>query len=205
VAQDPVSRAYLVADALVRNWLPPSEALVAAAKPEMRTLARSLGETTHLAVRYGTSVTLVASVDGSQAARNVTLVGTTFPAHFSAAGKVLLAELPFDELCRIYATENLRKTAWKRTKLRPEGSATIWDELLGELKIIRKQGFATNFRSGNRGINAIACGIRLGNGSVLGALVVSASRSRTQRRRMLQYAPEIERASVRIAARLEGR
>jgi len=202
VRQDPITRAYLVAGALVRNWLPPSEALVAAAKPEMRALARTLREATHLAVRSGTTITLIASAGSAQTRRDVPMIGTTLPAHFSSAGKALLAELPLEELRALYAAEDLRTTAWKRTKKLPESNATIWDELLAELKIVREQGYATNFRSRNRGVNAIACPIVMRNGRTPGALVVSAPSARTQRRAIVGYAEALRRAAARIAARL---
>jgi DNA-binding IclR family transcriptional regulator len=202
VEQDPVTRAYLVADALVRNWVPSAPDLLAAAKPEMRALTRRLGETTHLAVLHGTSVTLIASIRTTETPRNVTLVGTTLPAHFSASGKALLAQLPLEELRRRYASEPLRKTAWRRTKLVRESDATIWRKLLAELEVVRTRGYATNFLGQNRGVNAIAAPIVLRNGGAVGALVVSAPSARTRRRAMLRYVEELKAAAAQVAARL---
>jgi DNA-binding IclR family transcriptional regulator len=202
VEQDPVTRAYLVADALVRNWVPSPPALLAAAKPEMRALTRRLGETTHLAVLHGTSVALIASTRTADTPRNVALVGTTFPAHFSAAGKALLAQLEVDELERRYASESLRKTAWRRTQLVQESDATIWRKLLAELDVVRSRGYATNFLGQTRGVNAIAAPIRLQNGSAPAAIVLSAPRARTHRRAMLRYVEELKDAAEHVAARL---
>lgn len=202
VEQDPVTRAYLVADALVRNWVPPAGALLAAAQPELRALARRLGETTHLGVLHGTSVTVIASAGTADASRNVTLVGTTFPAHFSAGGKALLAALPLDELERRYADEPLRRTAWRRTKLVRESEATIWRALLGELREVRERGYATNFRGHNRGVNALAVPIRLRSGGTPGVLIVSAPSARTRRRAMLRYVEELKAAAAQVASRL---
>jgi len=75
--------------------------------------------------------------------------------------KAILADLPIDELERRYRSETLRQTGWARTKLARESEALLWKNLLLDLTQVRERGFATNFHSGNRGVNAIACSMRL--------------------------------------------
>jgi DNA-binding IclR family transcriptional regulator len=200
VEQDPATRAYLVGSALVRNWLPQSKEVFAVAEPQMRSLARELGEATHLTVLHGIIVTVVGSVASRRAPRRTTFIGTTFPAHFSAAGQALLADLPLEELGRRYSTEVLHQTAWRRTKvLRASDDAfALWKTLLADLDRTRERGFATNFRSGNRGVNAIACSLRLGSDVAPFALVIDAPRSQTGRRRLLSYATPLLDAAANI-------
>jgi DNA-binding IclR family transcriptional regulator len=202
VEQDPVTRAYVVADALVRNWVPPAAELIAAATPDLRAIARRTGLTAHLAVLNGTTVTIIASAGSAQTGRNVSLIGTTFPAHFSAGGKALLAELSADELARRYASEPLRKTAWRRTKLIRESDAAVWKTLLAELQTIRRVGYATNFRGHNRGVNAIAVAIRIRTGTGPGALILSAPSARAGRRAILRHVQELKFAAAQVASRL---
>lgn len=202
VEQDPVTRAYLVGGALARNWLPQSVEVLGAAEPEMRSLARKLGDTAHLAVMHGTTVTIVGSVDGRRTQRSSNFLGTTFPAHFSAAGLALLADLPLDELRRRYSSQTLRATAWRRTALLPESDTTLWNELVADLDRVRSRGYATNFRSGNRGVNAIACSLHLANAGLPFALVIDAPSSQTGRRAMLSYATPLRSAAAATRARL---
>ena len=202
VEQDPVTRSYLVGAALARNWLPQSLEVFAAAEPEMRRLAHKLGEATHLAVVHGITVTIVGSVASRRAQRTTTFVGTTFPAHFSAAGQVVLADLSLDELRRRYASETLRQSAWQRTKLLRESEATLWKNLLADLDRVRERGYATNFSSGNRGVNAIACPLRLHAPVAPFALVIDAPSAQTGRRRLVSYADPLREAAAHVRTQL---
>jgi DNA-binding IclR family transcriptional regulator len=196
VEQDPVTRAYLVGEALARNWLPATSDVANAIEPEMRALARKLGETILLAVLHGTTVTIADSVDGGRAQHGHTFVGTTFPAHFSAAGLALLAELPPSEVRRRYSAETLRRTAWRRTKILRESEATLRGRLLAELDVVRERGFATNFGSGNHATNAIACSLRLPHGMQPMAIVVNVASSRRGRRAVLAMAAAMRDAAA---------
>jgi IclR family transcriptional regulator, acetate operon repressor len=202
VEQDPVTRAYLVGGALARNWLPQSVDVLAAAEPEMRAIALELGASTHLATLNGITVTIVGSVASRRAQRTTTFVGTTFPAHYSAAGQAILADLPIDELERRYRSETLRQTGWARTKLARESEALLWKNLLLDLTQVRERGFATNFHSGNRGVNAIACSMRLGAHMAPFALVIDAPSSQTGRRRLLSYATPLRTAVAHVRTQL---
>jgi DNA-binding IclR family transcriptional regulator len=191
----------LVGAALARNWLPSSVDVLAAVEPEMKALARKLGEATHLATLRGTTVTILGTVAGRHGKRTNAFVGTTFPAHFSAAGNALLAELPLDELRARYSSETLRKTAWRSTLLR-ESEAVLWNDLLADLELVRERGYGTNFRSRNRGVNAIACSLRLPATSLPFALVIDAPSSQTGRREMLGYAHPLREAAGHARLRL---
>jgi DNA-binding IclR family transcriptional regulator len=167
----------------------------------MRALARELGEATHLTVLHGITVTVVGSVASRRAARSTTFIGTTFPAHFSASGQALLADLSLEELRRRYSNAALHQTAWRRTKVIRASDDALWNTLLAELDRTRTLGFATNFRSGNRGVNAIACSLKLGTNVAPFALVIDAPRTQTGRRRLLSYAKPLLDAATHIRHR----
>ncbi len=203
VEQDPVTRAYLVGAALARNWLPQSTDVLTIAEPEMRAIARELGASTHLATLHGITVTIVGSIASRRAQRTTTFVGTTFPAHYSAAGQAILADLSLDELQCRYASETLRQTGWARTKLVRQSEAVLWKNLLLDLERVRECGYATNFHSGNRGVNAIACSVRLtAHAAPPFALVIDAPSSQTGRRRLLSYAAALRDAAACVGALL---
>jgi IclR family transcriptional regulator, acetate operon repressor len=202
VEQDPVTRAYLVGSALARNWLPQSSDVFAAAAPHMRAMAIELRASTHLATLSGITVTIVGSVASRRAQRATAFVGTTFPAHYSAAGQAILADLPLDELQRRYSSENLRQTGWARTKLARTSEAKLWQNLLLDLESVRARGYATNFHSGNRGVNAIACSLHLGAARAPFAIVIDAPSSETGRRRLLSYVTLLRDAAAHVRTQL---
>ena len=204
VEQDPVTRAYLVGGALARNWLPQSLDVLAAAEPKMRAIALELGASTHLATLNGITITIVGSIASRRAQRTTTFVGTTFPAHYSAAGQAILADLPLDELQHRYASATLRQAGWARTKLVRASEAVLWKNLLLDLERVRERGYATNFHSGNRGVNAIACSLRLIAHCAPFALVIEAPSSQTGRRRLLSYAAPLRDAAAYVGAQLAG-
>jgi IclR family transcriptional regulator, acetate operon repressor len=202
VEQDPVTRAYLVGVALARNWLPQSMDVFAVAEPEMRSIAAELGASTHLATLNGVTVTIVASVASRRAQRKTAFVGTTFPAHYSAAGQAILADLPLAELEQRYRSQTLRRPGWARTKLVRESETLLWKKLLADLEDVRERGYATNFHSGNRAVNAIACSLRLGAPAAPFALVIDAPSSQTGRRRLLSYAEPLRTAAAHVRTKL---
>ena len=202
VEQDPVTRAYLVGGALARNWLPPSMDIVAAAEPEMRSIATQFGVSTHLATLDGITVTIVGSVASRRAKRTTAFIGTTFPAHYSAAGQAILAELPLSELERRYTDATLRQSGWARTKLVRDSEAMLWKKLLLDLSLVRERGYATNFHSGNRGVNAIACSLHLDAHTAPYALVIDAPRSQTGRRDLISFARPLRDAAAHVRAHL---
>ena len=203
VEQDPATRAYLVGAALARNWVPQSTDILAIAEPALRAISRELGESAHLSMLNGTTITVVGAVGNRRAQRNMTFVGTTFPAHFSAAGQALLADLPLEELRRRYTGETLRQTAWTRTTLLDASDAVLWKNLLSELKVVRERDYATNFNSGgNRGVNAIACSLHLDSSTASYALVIPTASALTGRRRLLSYAAPLRAAAMQLRAQL---
>lgn len=87
---------------------------------------------------------------------------TVMPAYATGGGKLLLANLP---------DEQLRDTL-ERIELRPYAKATITDkqQLLRELEEIRMQGYSTEREENYKGRGCIACPIYDSEGAVLAAL-----------------------------------
>ena len=72
--------------------------LVNLATPHLKRLADETGETAHLAVRADTGIAVIAKVEARSSIRTSERLGIIRPAHCTAIGKVLLADLPDDEL-----------------------------------------------------------------------------------------------------------
>jgi IclR family pca regulon transcriptional regulator len=97
-------------------------------------------------------------------------VGTRLPAHATSMGRVLLADLPEQELDE-FLTETRLEAFTERTITEPE-------ELRRLLAKVREQGWALTDQELEIGLRSIAAPLRDANGRAIAALNVSAATSR---------------------------
>ena len=144
-------------------------------RPVLQRLAVRYGETAHYAVLDGDTVVYRAKVDPpSGAVRLTSTVGGRNSAHSTAVGKLLLAyALPDDAAVRDWVGERQlpRHTAHTRTTA---------DELVRELRGVRRRGWATDDQENEPGVTCVAVPAFLASPSVpAGAVSVSAPAYRT--------------------------
>lgn len=141
-------RHYLVGPVLALAAHAPSQAarLRAASLRPLAQLAESLGETTSLMVRTGTSVRFVASVECSRALRVGSREGMVFPAHLVTGGLVLLAALNAAELDALYAPERVEAST---------GPPPDLGGLRRDIAQVRRNGFAVNRERSEPGVTAV--------------------------------------------------
>jgi IclR family acetate operon transcriptional repressor len=135
------------------------------ARPLLERLARETGETSHLLVLHGTEVIFVDGVEGANVIRAGTRVGARQPAHISAAGKALLAELPHEEFIRRYPDEKLTGGTSKAIKSRAK--------LVDEIKDSARRGYAVNRSESEPDLCAVATVVRDFGGGAIGAISLS--------------------------------
>ena len=106
------------------------------------------GKTARVAVLEGTDVLYLARYDGTQPIRLTANIGDRFPAHCTATGKALLAQLDPAEARAIVL----------RTGMPAQTSRTITDpdRLLRELVRVRRRGYATDSGEQEVGVQCIA-------------------------------------------------
>jgi DNA-binding IclR family transcriptional regulator len=114
------------------------------------------------------------------------------PAHCTAGGKALLAQLPTDDLRRLYADGALEQ-------LTPRSLSSV-EDLEAELAAIRERGFATNFGQSEPDVAAVAVAVP-GQPNRHAAITVSAPITRLAE----ADAPRIAQAAERAAAELGRR
>jgi DNA-binding IclR family transcriptional regulator len=131
---------------------------VAAARPFLTELSSELKETTDLAVIKNDHLVFVDQVIGSQRLRTVSAVGETFPLYCTANGKAYLAELDDDAIERLIGTTYPRRTPSTLTRL---------DQLLKDIKTVRKTGVAIDREEHTHGICAAGIATRDPLGNIL--------------------------------------
>lgn len=159
----------------------------------LQELTRRTGDTSHLAVLHGTDVLYIDKEQPSGDATSlVTEVGVRLPAHLTAVGRAMLAELPQVQVRALYGETPLVQ----RTR---RGPRTL-TALLRELNDVRVRGYALDPEMVTPGITCLAAPVFSHEGvpaAAVGVTFVSAKR------------PENEVADVaavveEVAARLSG-
>ena len=153
-------RGFVLQDAATRSYLPGPQldglAYQLLRRLDVRTLARpvmerlntELQETIHLGRLDGSDVHFIESIESARALRVGGRLGKSMPAHCTSTGKVLLAQLPHDELLRLYPGEML-------IQLTPNSIGTR-TALLEALVTIRTQGWAGSCEESEEGVGSFA-------------------------------------------------
>lgn len=197
VVQDPSSRAYVAGPALVEVGLSVVGEMDVRgrARPYLEALRDEVDETVHLAVLQGTNVLFLDSVEGTRAVRVGGRVGAVMPAHITSLGKALLAELPLDEIRRLYPAD--RPAPGGST-----GKGSMRTHLEAELAQTRARGYASNFGESEDGLSAVGVVIRDRLGRARAAISVSAPVARINRARVVEISDAAMRAAARIGSTL---
>ncbi len=125
-------------------------------EPHLERLSRDLNETVDLAVLDDGRVLFIAQHAAPQRElMAIARVGARFPAYSMASGKVLLAQLPIDELRRRLPA-SLEPT--------PEGRRISRQALLRELEDVRTSGLGYEREELRPGISAVAVAVRDADG-----------------------------------------
>jgi len=172
VTQDPRTEAYLPGDRLLGVGLAAvrQHPLREAARPILEDLVREVDETAHLAVLRGDRVLFLDVVESQRTIRAGSRVGDTLPAHLTSSGKALLAEFDDEELLRLLPNQVLEGMTTRSIRDR--------DRLLGELRQVRRLGYAVNRGESEDDLVTVAAAARDRWGTARGSLVVAAPAAR---------------------------
>ena len=141
------------------------------AQPHLERLVSQVHESASVSVLDGDDIVYIARVPTSRIMTVSINIGTRFPAYATSMGRVLLANLPADELDPFLS----------RVRLDPLGPHTLSspDELRQELARIRERGFALVDQELEAGLRSIAAPVRNRAGRVIAAANISSHASRT--------------------------
>jgi DNA-binding IclR family transcriptional regulator len=168
--------------------------LVREAFPVMRETVDKINETIQLATLDGIENVYLAKVDCTHPVRLQSEVGKRLFAHATGLGKVLLANLPGDELSSILAARSL-----------PSFTAhTIHDlsALQRELDDIRASGYAIDDQEYTPGLRCVAVPIWDVDGRVLAGLSASIPLTRAQPAELKAALCAVAAGSMKISRRL---
>ena len=163
------------------------------ARPHMERLVSFTGESSSFAQLDGSDIVYVARVAVPKIITLAVTIGTRFPALQTSLGKVLLAELPQDELERVLAEPS-------RSGITPlwQPDAEERDRVLNE---VRTRGWSLTDEHLARGIRSIAAPVRDGTHQVVAALNVTVHAAETSIEILTEkYLPMLLQAAAAISA-----
>ncbi|THG32554.1 IclR family transcriptional regulator [Glaciibacter flavus] len=176
------SYGYVDHDAVARVYRPgpvlTEIGLVAVKSSDLRSigqaalskLATLTNETAHLSVLRKDEILCIDSIESTQTVRTGSRTGWSLPAHATAAGRALLAELSDEEVLAIFPAEIIEKRGEARELRRID--------LLAELELVRARRYATNFGESEPDVSAIGVVLRDRQNRARAALSITAPRMR---------------------------
>ena len=167
--------------------------LRALAQPFMRALAERSGETIDLEIRHGACVMIIEELAGDHLLNASSNIGTLYPAHCTATGKLMLAALPADALEAILAAG--------LCACGPR-AITVPEALRGDLRAGLARGYATAYEELEAHLHAIAAPIYDHQGHIAAALSISGPAARMPPRREPEIADMLVAACAEISAAL---
>jgi IclR family transcriptional regulator, acetate operon repressor len=167
------------------------------ARPHLLALAADVQETVNVAILEGAEVVYLASETADRLLTSRVPVGMRLPAHCTALGKCLLAQLP-EELTR----STLGEEPYAR---RTDRTLTTWAELAPDLAAIRDTEVAVSDEEYEIGLVSIAVPVRWIDGPGRGAVNVSLPAGRATESFRHRLARRLRATARAIDDEMEGR
>ena len=161
------------------------------ARSELQFLAEKTGEDASLETLVGTEVLILDEERGRGLMGITSEIGTRWPTHATATGKVLQAG----------AEEPMTEPESGLASLTAH-TITSWEEWTAALSEIREKGFATNVEELEYGYVSVAAPVRNREGRTVAALSVGGSTHRITKDRIPELAVVVKDAASRVSKRL---
>ena len=159
-------------------------------RPFLSRLMNDTKETIHLAVLDDDQVFYLDKVEGPHALRMPSRVGRYIPTYCTSLGKAMLSCLDDQEV----------KSILRRRTLKPhtENTAKNINQLLADLRSVRKRGYAVDNEEIEIGLRCVGAPLRDYTGGMVGAISVAAPSARLSEKNT----PVIGRMVIAIAAEI---
>jgi IclR family pca regulon transcriptional regulator len=142
----------------------------AIARPLLEVISARTGETSYLGVLVGADVGYVDVILGQHAIVVNRDVGTRLPAHRTAVGKVLLADLADEALAALFPNTHVPAL--------PDGTVRTREALQAELAHAREHGLAHNDEESSPGVYSLAAPLRDFRGRVVAGIGLGGPKER---------------------------
>ncbi|MCY4305414.1 MAG: IclR family transcriptional regulator [Aestuariivita sp.] len=180
------ANAYLIGSRFLRRT-----SLVGRARPVLRRLMDTTGETANLAVERDGQVLFLSQVETQETIRAFFPPGTLSPMHSSGIGKALLAQFSESRLKAIVRAHGLPEFT--------KNSITNFESLICDLEEIRQRGFSIDNEERNDGMKCVAAAVFDSNNEAIAGLSISGPTSRLPDDRIISLGKEVKRAALDLS------
>ncbi|WP_255374757.1 IclR family transcriptional regulator [Mycobacterium sp. NAZ190054] len=164
------------------------------AQTTLQQLAATTGFTASIFVRVENSRVLIGRVESANPLSYVLPVGERLPLHLGGAGKIMLAEMPRDEL---------EATLPEGDSIRLASGATMSRaELLAQLEKIRTDGHAVSVSERSYGIASVTAPVRAADGKLAAVLGITGPADTLTETQISRLITEVRRAATTLGARI---
>lgn len=157
----------------------------------LEELSLHVGETCNYGILSGAQVTYLERVEAKWPLGLRFDAGSKVPAHCTAIGKLLLSQLPDDELLSIIKSVSLNRYT-SRTLTNPAQLQTALQEIRHTQVGVDNEEFMD-------GVVCVAVPVTMSSGRTLGAIAISAPEARMTLERSLKYVPIMRDIASRFA------
>ncbi len=164
------------------------------ARPFLQRVLYETEETVHFCVLDEGEVLYVDKVEPQRSVRMASSVGRRAPAHCTAVGKAMLAELTDDEVDEIVRRHGLRRLT-RRTASTPVA-------LAAELRTVRGRGYAIDDEENEEGVRCVGAAILDSAGRPAAAISVSGPSFRVTKEKVPTIARSVTSAAQAVSAQL---
>lgn len=164
-----------------------------AALPVLQQLAQDTVETAHLAIPCDDRSLIVAVQDSPHPLRASSRPGYLAELHCSSTGKVFLAFVYHHRLAELLKREMLRRTPL---------TLTTPAELRREIELTRKRGYSLDNEEYHPGVRCCAAPVFSSDGSVVGAMGITAASVRFPKDRVAEISTKVATAAAELSRQL---
>ncbi|MBM7662002.1 DNA-binding IclR family transcriptional regulator [Bacillus mesophilus] len=164
------------------------------ARPYLQELERETNEVIHLVVYDQGEVVYIEKLEGTETLRMHSKVGKRAPMHCTSVGKVILANLPSNDVINILERKGL--------PVHTTNTITDKDLFLKELTQVKQKGYALDLEENEPGISCIAVPIFDHLGKAIAAVSISGPTTRMTAERMDQVQGKMREIGLKISTRL---
>ncbi len=160
----------------------------------LRRLFEECNEPVHLYILRAGQIICIDKLETPGRLSLATYIGFSTDPHAAAAGKVLLCELPAEKVAEAYRNRSLQKYG--------KNTITRLNELMRQLKKIKKQGYAIDDEEYYEGVRCVAAPVRAGGRIVAAISITGSTFTMTMERIKQELKDQVIATAERISSEL---
>ncbi len=159
-----------------------------------KDLLEQFGETVQLGVLSGGEVIYLDKLQGLHTIGSLSKIGARLPSYCTGLGKVLLSQLPEEEIRAVIREEDMIAFT--------ENTITTYEDLFQTWKEIRQKGYALDNEEIEIGLRCVAAPVYNNNGKIVAAVSISGPTTRIKEENLPELISGVQNCARKISSEL---